>query len=204
MIKKNKILVGCLVLLLALSVGYALFAEEIEINGTATAKGSFDISFECEAGEGFFNYENIEATSECTVEGQTVTTISNLPKPTENTYFLITIKNDGTIPVVLKNVDSFNNYDLNRESAGDELYYDPTYKLEAGYIFEDTNEELLDITGDSTIESLKMTLQPNEQIRVMVFHEWLSTYTGEGVTMPENGVTMTYNMTLGFEQVTVN
>ena len=44
---RNKILVGCLALLLALSVGYALFSETITINGTATAKGSFDIGFEC-------------------------------------------------------------------------------------------------------------------------------------------------------------
>ena len=41
--KKNKILVGCLALLLVLSVGYALFSDTITINGTATAKGSFDI-----------------------------------------------------------------------------------------------------------------------------------------------------------------
>mgnify|MGYP003308183578 CR=1 FL=1 len=42
--KKNKILVGCLSLLLVLSVGYALFSETITINGTATAKGNFDIN----------------------------------------------------------------------------------------------------------------------------------------------------------------
>ena len=45
--KKNKILVGCLALLLVLSVGYALFSETIEINGTATAKGDFDITYTC-------------------------------------------------------------------------------------------------------------------------------------------------------------
>ena len=45
--KKNKILVGCLALLLVLSVGYALFSETITINGTATAKGNFDIVGTC-------------------------------------------------------------------------------------------------------------------------------------------------------------
>ena len=46
--KKSKILIGCLALLLVMAVGYALFSETITINGTATAKGDFDISFTCE------------------------------------------------------------------------------------------------------------------------------------------------------------
>ena len=46
--RKNKILVGCLALLLVMAVGYALFSENITINGTATAKGDFDISYTCE------------------------------------------------------------------------------------------------------------------------------------------------------------
>ena len=43
-IKKNKILVGCLSLLLVLSVGYALFSETITINGTATAEINYNLS----------------------------------------------------------------------------------------------------------------------------------------------------------------
>ena len=50
MFKKNKILVGCLALLLVLSVGYALFSETITINGTATAKGNFDMTATCQSG----------------------------------------------------------------------------------------------------------------------------------------------------------
>lgn len=48
--KRNKILAGCLVLQLALSVGYALFSETITINGKATAKGNFDITATCTPG----------------------------------------------------------------------------------------------------------------------------------------------------------
>ena len=50
MVRKNKLLIGCLALLLVLSVGYALFSETITINGTATAKGSFDITTTCVPG----------------------------------------------------------------------------------------------------------------------------------------------------------
>ena len=84
---KNKILVGCLALLLVLSVGYALFSETIEINGTATAKGSFDLTYTCEADEGFLKDFNIEASASCNIDGNTITTTSNLPKPSE-THFL--------------------------------------------------------------------------------------------------------------------
>ena len=45
--RKNKILIGCLALLLVMAVGYALFSENITINGTATAKGDFDMSITC-------------------------------------------------------------------------------------------------------------------------------------------------------------
>ena len=47
---KNKILIGCLALLLVLSVGYALFSETIVINGTATAKGGFELTTTCVKG----------------------------------------------------------------------------------------------------------------------------------------------------------
>ena len=48
--KNNKILIGCLALLLVMSVGYALFSDTITINGTATAKGEFDITAACQTG----------------------------------------------------------------------------------------------------------------------------------------------------------
>ena len=89
--KKNKLLVGCLALLLALSVGYALFSENITINGTATAKGSFDISSTCEllTSTNATSEETAEefltkgGTGTCVINGQTVTTTSNLTKPTD-------------------------------------------------------------------------------------------------------------------------
>ena len=45
--KNNKILIGCLALLLVMSVGYALFSDTITINGSATAKGEFKLTTTC-------------------------------------------------------------------------------------------------------------------------------------------------------------
>ena len=48
--KNNKILIGCLALLLVMSVGYALFSDTITVTGTATAKGNFDVTATCQTG----------------------------------------------------------------------------------------------------------------------------------------------------------
>ena len=40
---RNKIFVGCLALLLVMVAGYALFSQNLTINGTAKAQGDFDI-----------------------------------------------------------------------------------------------------------------------------------------------------------------
>ena len=45
---RNKIFVGCLALLLVMVVGYALFSQNLNIMGTATAKGDFSITPICE------------------------------------------------------------------------------------------------------------------------------------------------------------
>ena len=42
--KKNMIIIGVIALILAVSVGYALFSDTLTINGTATAQGDFSFS----------------------------------------------------------------------------------------------------------------------------------------------------------------
>ena len=48
--EQNKIMIGALVLLVVLSIGYALFSDSVEIQGSATAKGDFQITSSCNAG----------------------------------------------------------------------------------------------------------------------------------------------------------
>ena len=101
---KNKILVGCLALLLVMTVGYALFSETITINGTATARGNFDIGFVCTSITPIGN-----ATGNCSISGQIITTTSNLTKPSETVTYIVTLSNNGNIPALLRTVDSSNN-----------------------------------------------------------------------------------------------
>lgn len=111
---KNKILVGCLALLLVLSVGYALFSDTITINGTASAKGSFDITAACQTGisselgtveslglaaEG--GYEN----DSCDVNDDEVTMNVNFLYPGARRYFTWKATNNGTIDSTLNLAD---------------------------------------------------------------------------------------------------
>ena len=98
---KNKILIGCLALLLALSVGYALFSDTITINGTATAKGDFNITPECISGSVVdlgikeHGYKNEVCTADD--ETDTVTLGVALEYPGEAKLFTIKMTNTGSI-----------------------------------------------------------------------------------------------------------
>ena len=114
--RKNKILVGFLALLLVMAVGYALFSENITINGTATAKGEFDITATCQAGikqglessaaieinnnGGTYTIENGYENDSCSVNGNTFSYSSNLKWPGATRYFTLKITNNGTINAV--------------------------------------------------------------------------------------------------------
>ena len=47
---RNKIFAGCLALLLVMVAGYALFSQNLTINGTAKAQGDFSVTPTCQTG----------------------------------------------------------------------------------------------------------------------------------------------------------
>ena len=115
--RKNKILMGCLALLLVMTVGYALFSENITINGTATAKGDFDITLNCSPWipESFprtnYNYffggspsillDNNYKNDGCVVNDNEVSYYAELTQPGAVRNFLLEIKNNGSITAEL-------------------------------------------------------------------------------------------------------
>ena len=124
--KRNKILVGCLALLLVLSAGYALFSETITINGTATAKGNFDITVTCVKGlseetglemsdvDGGDDYtEGGYENDTCDVVDNKVSLGVNLKYPGAKRFFTMKTENTGSIPAEL---------DFMSSTEGDGLY----------------------------------------------------------------------------------
>ena len=216
--KKSKILIGCLALLLVMAVGYALFSETITINGTATAKGDFDISFTCEtltstnatAEETEGGILTKGGTGTCSIEGQTITTTSNLTKPTDVVVYRVKLTNEGSIPAVLKTVDSDNNCfddsEFQKTCPGDETYFDSSKGLGAGYMLTILNEDgsvntAAAYQGDAATEAAKITLQPGESMNAYIFHSWNDSGSLTQPVLPAEGASINYHVTLGFEQV---
>ena len=198
---KNKILVGCLALLLVLSVGYALFSETVQINGTAKAQGDFNIEGTCElvteANKIGSERYTIGGTGNCKVENGVIITNSTLTKPGDRVWFRVFLENAGSIPAKLVTVDSSNNTAGRPGYPGDLAYYDDKYWLLGAYFFENYEDD--GAMGDSQAEALGITLQPNAIEPLIILHEWQE--ISNQPELPEGGAVMNYNIKLGFEQV---
>ncbi len=118
---RNKIFVGCLALLLVMVAGYALFSQNLTINGTAKAQGDFSVTPTCQTGipsnlveadntKFFIDYyesgikENGYYDDSCTVNGDTVNFKSGFKWPGARRYFTLKVKNTGSVTAIFKGV----------------------------------------------------------------------------------------------------
>ncbi len=193
--KKKKVIIGVLAVILVAAVGYAIFSDTLTIKGTATAQGNFDLTYTCVKED-----SSSTGTGECSVKDNTVTTTSTLSKPSDQVIYTVTVTNDGTIPAVLKTVDSPNNYNRSVEQAGDEFYADFATGLAAYYIIH-PNDASEDVMGDAAAEAANITIQPGESITIEVMHGWAD-LGDEQPEIPDEGASINYNLTFGFEQIT--
>lgn len=101
--KQSFLVIIMIVFCLSASVGYALFSETININGTANAKGNFDVIFEnaivkTEVG-------STGATATITEDKNVLTLeVPKLEYPGAYVEFNVDVKNAGNIPAVLKGI----------------------------------------------------------------------------------------------------
>ena len=108
--KQNIAIVAVVAFVLAVAVGYALFRETITINGTATAKGNFDIKVieaEITGGEGYLE-ANTSAKIDDDENGATLA--AELQYPGAYVEYQVTVKNEGTIDALLKSINEENAY----------------------------------------------------------------------------------------------
>ena len=137
---RNKIFVGCLALLLVMVAGYALFSQNLTINGTAKAQGDFSVTPTCQPGIDakvkriyddyiinsedslVFSSETGYYDDSCTVNGDVVTFNVKFKYPGANRMFTLKVKNTGNMDAIFVdsyNTDSYYN-DLNVEECFDE------------------------------------------------------------------------------------
>ena len=110
--KQNIAIIAVVALVLAVAVGYALFSQTINITGTATAQGSFDVVWQLEAasGDSAFTYSATCNTGydDCSSSTYTVANVASL----SNNDHTLTITVDKltypggtiTIPFRVKNI----------------------------------------------------------------------------------------------------
>ena len=112
MTKSHRILLIVLSFVVTLMIGYALFSESVNVSGTATSKGTFDISASCVKGvdTGLMNAMGITQDDipeggyhddYCTVSGNNVAFGADLEFPGARRYFTVLLTNNGTIPATL-------------------------------------------------------------------------------------------------------
>ena len=101
--KQNKIIVGVVALILALTIGYAVFSQSLNINGTAKAQGNLDIVFS-EVGE-ISPHGTNTPTATITENGRKLELSEiTLDYPTAYVDIPVTIINNGTVDGILESI----------------------------------------------------------------------------------------------------
>lgn len=102
---QNKVIIITLAFLLMLMVGYSLFGESININGTAKASGKFDIIFNS-VGDPVIHGGASITKAEIIEPDKTALKIENvvLDYPTSYVEIPVTIKNIGSIDAYIKGI----------------------------------------------------------------------------------------------------
>ncbi len=97
----NLIITTAIIVLLAMAVGYATFATQISLNGTAEIIGEWDVKI---IGIEAKNMSDGVQSGEPSYTNTTVTFDAKLEKPGDTITYEITIQNAGTIDATLGNV----------------------------------------------------------------------------------------------------
>ena len=101
--KQNKIIVGVVALILALTIGYAVFTQSLNISGTAKAEGNLDIVFS-EVGE-ISPHGTNTPTATITENGRKLELSEiTLDYPTAYVDIPVTIINNGTVDGILESI----------------------------------------------------------------------------------------------------
>lgn len=164
--KQSIAIVGVIALILAVAVGYALFSETITINGTATAKGDFDVEF-TEVGdivnsEGYTNVEGNELATISSDKNSLNISVKNLDYPGAYVEIPVTITNKGSIAAEL---ESINQTGLDGESTPIRVTYSGIAASETPIASGETQDMVVRVEwledNNETAENAEFTISLN-------------------------------------------
>ena len=202
--KQNKIIVGVVALILALTVGYAIFRQSLNINGTAKAQGNLDIVFS-EVGE-ISPHGTNTPTATITENGRKLELSEiTLDYPTAYVDIPVTIINNGTVDGILESitVENLETDDIKVTINGIEnnqvvkIYKanDDTTKVKAT-----VRVEWLDKTDTKTesVKDIVVTLNAKQLIREVV------TTSSSGDSFPVVSGSLGDNVTFTYDNGVIN
>lgn len=106
--KQSIAIIGVIAFVLAVAVGYALFSETITINGTATAKGNFDVEFTSigtPTCSGFSGTCDAATLANIAADKNSINiTVDKLQYPGAYVEIPVTVTNVGSIPAILESI----------------------------------------------------------------------------------------------------
>lgn len=110
--RQSILIIGVISFFIAMSIGYAIFSENLEVNGTASAQGTFDVEFTSIGEPTCLGLTSTcDAASLATISSDKNTlnvTVNKLEFPGSYVTIPITITNKGTIPAILKSIEEQN------------------------------------------------------------------------------------------------
>lgn len=102
--KQSLLIVSIVAFLLTLTIGYAVFSDTITINGTANAKGNFDVEFT--TASIISEVGSTNTLAEISEDKNTLTiTVPKLEYPGAYSEITVTITNKGSIPAKLTSIE---------------------------------------------------------------------------------------------------
>lgn len=93
----KKIIVGLLIFVIAMSVGYAVFGQQLNITGTGSLDYDWDVHFDSQ-----FTEDGITGQTAPVITADTITFNAVFTEPGQNKEYTFSVLNEGTIDAFLK------------------------------------------------------------------------------------------------------
>ena len=111
---KNLLIGGLLAIILTMAVGYAAFATQLNINGTANITSTWDVQItNIEARDPVGTASNVDAT--VAPGGLSATFEAKVISPGDSVTYDVTVKNNGTLDAILSSIV------FSQENTGDKI-----------------------------------------------------------------------------------
>lgn len=182
---KNMLPIAAVVVVASASIAYASFTQILNVAGTGTISGNWDVRVVSITKEAGSVGETDVATYPKVIDTSHVAFSSNLAYPGATATYDVTVQNFGTIPAYLDNITDPATVNASAP-AGVKYTIDPTLAANSGTPASATH---LDEAGHAGGTDTKM---------FTVKVEWLSTDTGSYTS----GANKTLNLALGWNQYT--